>query len=185
VTDHPAQLPSGNPRECVLFLNGCGNSAPCREPYAGTRGIAAGPDDGDGLLGFEQPDELPPQIQRDQRPADVLPPLAPVDRFDWEEVVTESALGEERGLEPALSAEQHRLQLRPFASQFFGDRESRHEVSAGTAARDEDSGLLGLGPLTAHRLLLTFSRRAGFPRILPTLSRIPVPIRVTTRLERP
>ena len=42
-------------------------------------------------------------------------------------------------------------------------------------------GYLGVGCRAAEPP----SRRVGFPRMRPTLNRIPVPTRVTTRLDRP
>ena len=112
---------------------------PRRPPDHRRRGVAAGPQHRDGPLLGEQPPDLAQQAAGDERPADVLPPGAAVDRLGRQQVEPEVAGRKQAGLDAAHGADQHRLHVRRVLAERLGDGERRHQVAAGAAAGDEDA----------------------------------------------
>src|SRR5206468_8089165 len=130
---------------------------------------AAGADDDVGPLAFEQRPDAAPHAPREKRPAEVAPPRVPVQRLDRQQLEAKRIAWQDIGLDPPLRPDQHRLDARLCVAQRLRQREGRHEMPTGAAARDEH-----LHGTTPPRL-----------RPCPTLISTPVATSEMNKLERP
>src|SRR5216684_5995685 len=107
VTGEP---PRGEAGERVLLDEHGGQAGALRAPQHRAGGVASRADHEDRSLPLEQPAHGTPHATRDQRPAQVPPPRAPVDRLHGEQVEAERVARQHRS-EEHTSELQSRLHL--------------------------------------------------------------------------
>src|SRR5579862_7365741 len=98
--------------------------------------------------------------------------------MEIEQCVGKFSLREDLALDPAKGADEKRRNRRILADKFAGDREPGIEMSAGSAAGENDPHA-GTAIGSVAVLPITFSR------VLPIFTRMPVNNIVSTRFERP
>ncbi len=91
------------------------------------------------MLFAEELAQFPKQTEADEGPADILPPLAPIDRLGRQQVVAEVAVRQEARLDTTHGSDQDGLEAGRHGTQRLGHRQGWHEVPAGTTARDQDA----------------------------------------------
>ena len=129
-----------------------GRRAALPHQTTGRRGVAAGPEDGDRPLLVEHPADLAQQPARDERPADVSPPGAPVDRLGRQQVEAEIA-GREACAPPPRAPRRPGPARRPAHARRASAR-SRARASDGRRCRRRRSGCArdrAERPLTSRR----------------------------------
>ncbi len=131
--------PRGETGERVFLDEHRGQAGALRAPHNWTGGVAPGADYEDRSLRLEQPAHGTPHATRDQRPAQVPPPRAPVDRLHGEQVEAERVARQHLRLDAARGADEHRLHVGARLDERLRECQGRHEMTAGAAAGEEDT----------------------------------------------